>query len=401
MSRLSIADKTFLEAVLAMSGGYVLDFTDGSFADLFADINIDIYDSEKYSGFGRSKANRLRALWKNGSDAEVSAALGALADYIEAKKSVSGLREDITDEQIAKLRTIASRLGGGSSSPAVGAPVAITTEATVTNNRISIEIHEDIYSHIRQYLAIGDYFHAVDESYKVVREKLRELTGKEKASDVFNNSAQNEAHYQALFGRAKAADAAQADFFRGVGYLHLGVQHLRNEKAHTLASSVEPNLAVHYISLASLAYDLITRYVSDESIKELEELVYAKRHSYRTVSAFYRDFAGGRWIESFELPPNFASASVRKALKDKWLREADFTRNWDHSNVVLMRLELVADELTQADVDNLLELPTHDSYGHNQLAGMEQFLEYVGKKDPGKLSTTARAWLAKEKPNQP
>lgn len=396
MSRLSIADKTFLEAVLAMSGGYVLDFTDGSFANFLAEINIDIYDSEKFGGFGGSKANRLRALWKNGSDSDVSSALCALADYIEAKKSVGGLREDITDEQIAKIRTIASGLGAGSPTPAAGAPVAITTEATVTNNRISIEIHEDIYSHIAQYLAIGDYYHAVEESYKVVREKLRELTGKEKASDVFNNSAQNEAHYQALFGKAKAANAAQADFFRGVGYLHLGVQHLRNEKAHTLATSLEPNLAVHYISLASLAYDLITRYVSEESVKEIEELIHAKRHSYRTAAAFYRDFENGRWIESLDLPASLASASVRKAIKDKWLQEADFTRNWNHSNVVLMRLELVAGELTQADLDDLLDLPTHDSYGNNQLAGMEQFLEYIGQKDPGKLSNKARAWLAKE-----
>ncbi|MET7668218.1 TIGR02391 family protein [Micromonospora luteifusca] len=394
MSGLSIADKTFLEAVLSMNGGYVLDFTEGSFANLLADVNIDIYDNEKYSGFGSSKANRLRALWKNGSDAEASAALSALADYVEAKKSVGGLLEDITEEQIAKIRRIARELGRTSPTPAVGAPVAITTEATVTNNRISIEIHEDIYSHIGQYLAIGDYFHAIDESYKIVREKLRELTGKEKASDVFSNSAQSDAHYQALFGKPKAANAAQADFFRGVGYLHLGVQHLRNEKAHTLATSLEPNLAVHYIALASLAYDLITRYVSDESIKELEELVHAKRRSYRTASAFYRDFENGRWIESFELPSIFALASVRKALKDKWLREADFTLNWDHSNVVLMRLELVADELTQADVDELLDLPTHDSYGHNQLAGMKQFLEYVGQKDLQKLSTKARAWLA-------
>jgi hypothetical protein len=32
---------------------------------------------------------------------------------------------------------------------------------------------------------------------------------------------------------------------------------------------------------------------------------------------------------------------------------------------------------------------------------MEQFLEYVEQKDSGKLSTRARAWLAKEKSNQP
>ena len=69
MSRLSIADKTFLEGVFAMSGGYVLDFTDGSFANLLADINI---------------------------------------------------REGITDEHVAKIRTIASGLGGGSSAQTRG-----------------------------------------------------------------------------------------------------------------------------------------------------------------------------------------------------------------------------------------------------------------------------------------
>jgi len=328
-------------------------------------------------------------------------ALGAFADYIEAKRSIGGLHETITDDQLAKIRTIASGLGVGSSIPTVDAPVTITTEATVSLNKISTEIHEDIYNHISQYLDIGDYFHAVDESYKVVREKLRDLTGKEKASDVFNSSAQNEAHYQALFGRAKAADAAQADFFRGVGYLHLGVQHLRNEEAHTMATPLEPNLALHYISLASLAYDLITGHLSEESIKEIQEAIHTKRHSYRTAAAFYREYENGRWIDSTDLPPWFASASVRKALEEKWLREADFTRSWDHTNVILMRLELVAAELTQADVDELLNLPTHDSYGNNQLVGMKQFLEYVEQKDSGKLSTTAREWLAEEGSNQP
>ncbi|WP_140404327.1 TIGR02391 family protein, partial [Bacillus pumilus] len=156
-----------------------------------------------------------------------------------------------------------------------GAPVTFTTEASVTANKIHIEIHEDIYNHIGQYLATGDYFHGVEESYKLVREKLREVTGKEKASDVFNNSAQSDAHYKALFGKAKPTTDAEADFFRGIGYLHLGVQHLRNEKAHTPATPMEPNLAIHYVSLASLAYDLITRYVSEDTINEIEAIVLA------------------------------------------------------------------------------------------------------------------------------
>lgn len=408
MSKLSLPDKTFLEAVLGMSGGYVLDFTNTSLAQLFDDLAIDIYE-DKYAEYGVSKANRLRTLWKIGSDSEVASTLGNLADYIEAKQAApgfSGFRENITDDQIARIRRIAAELDGAPSAGmgqttsandvADPTPAIFTTEATVSKNKIQIEIHGDIYNHIGQYLATGDYFHAVEESYKLVRGKLREITGKEKASDVFNNSAQNTAHYEALFGKATPANDAEADFFRGIGYLHLGVQHLRNEKAHTPATPLEPNLAVHYISLASLAYDLITRYVSEDTIKELEDLVLTKRQSYRTAGAFYRDFEDGKWLRNLTLPAKVQSSAVRKVLKTKWLDEADFTRSYDHSNIVLMRLELVVDELTEADLDRLLDLPTKDSYGNDQSAGMQQFLEFVQKKCPDTISQKAKDWLTKE-----
>ncbi|MEK8106516.1 hypothetical protein NKG94_17120 [Micromonospora sp. M12] len=38
--------------------------------------------------------------------------------------------------------------------------------------------------------------------------------------------------------------------------------------------------------MASLAYDLITRYVGEDTIKELEDLVLTKRQGYRTAGAF-------------------------------------------------------------------------------------------------------------------
>lgn len=391
MSGLSVTDKTFLEAVLSMGGGYVLDFKNTSFAQFFDDLGIDIYE-EKYAEYGVSKANRLKTFWKLGSGTEIASSLRALADYAAARKVTGGCQE-VTEEQIAKIRDIAETSAGGSSTAATGAPIAITTEATVTKNLISIEIHEDIYGHIQQYLATGDYFHSVEESYKVVREKLRELTGSEKATDVFNENAQSNKHYAALFGKATPANQAEADFCRGVGYLHLGVQFLRNEKAHTLATFVEPNLAIHYISLASLAYDLITRNVSEETIEEIEDLVTAKRRSYRTAGAFYRDFEGGRWLGGLTLPTHMSSSAVRKALKSKWLDEADFTTSYDHSNVVLMRLELVVDQLTQTDLDRLLDLPTKDAYGNDQAAGMWPFLEFVRQQHPDRLSPKANAWL--------
>ncbi|WP_327042822.1 TIGR02391 family protein [Micromonospora ureilytica] len=408
MSKLSLPDKTFLEAALGMSGGYVLDLTNTSLAQLFDDLAIDIYE-DKYAEYGVSKANRLRTLWKMGSDSEVASTLGTLADYIEAKQAVpgfSGFREEITDDQIARIRRVAADLDGAPSAGrgqtasadavADSTPAIFTTEATVSKNKIQIEIHGDIYNHIGQYLATGDYFHAVEESYKLVRGKLREITGKEKASDVFNNSAQNTAHYEALFGKATPSNDAEADFFRGIGYLHLGVQHLRNEKAHTPATPLEPNLALHYISLAGLAYDLITRYVGEDTIKELEDLVLTKRQGYRTAGAFYRDFEDGKWLRNLTLPAKVQSSAVRKVLKTKWLDEADFTRSYDHSNIVLMRLELVVDELTEADLDRLLDLPTKDSYGNDQSAGMQQFLEFIQKEYPDRISQKAKDWLTKE-----
>ena len=117
---------------------------------------------------------------------------------------------------------------------------------------------------VKQYLDTQDYFHAVDEAYKLVREKLREITSKEKATEVFNMNAENKGYYAQLFGRPDGTTQAEKDFFRGIGYLNLTIQFLRNEKAHTPAAPIEPNLAIHYISLSSLAYDLITRSESEK-----------------------------------------------------------------------------------------------------------------------------------------
>ena len=158
---------------------------------------------------------------------------------------------------------------------------------------------------------------------------------------------------------------------------------------------MDPNLAIHYVALASIAYDLITRYVSDDTITEIEDLVLAKRRGYRSATAFYNDFENGKWLESLSLPVNIESASVRKVLKKKWLKDADFTRSWDHSNFVLMpNWILSAAELTADDMNDLLGRPTVDSHGNDQMAGIIQFLEYVDGDRPETLSAGARQWMA-------
>lgn len=131
-------------------------------------------------------------------------------------------------------------------------------EASIQDGVMTLQIHSDIYFHVKKYLDTKDYFHAVEEAYKFVRKKLRDITGKEQASEVFNMNAESTRHHLELFGKTAPGGTPESDFFRGVGYLNLSIQFLRNEKSHTLATTIDKNLAIHYISLASLAYSLIT-----------------------------------------------------------------------------------------------------------------------------------------------
>lgn len=142
-----------------------------------------------------------------------------------------------------------------------------TPLAIIDNDFISLQINKNVYDHIKQYLINEDYFHAVDEAYKLVRNKLQEITDNEKATEVFNMNAESKKYYTQLFGKSDGTTQAEKDFFRGVGYLNLTIQFLRDEKAHTLAAALERNLAIHYISLSSLAYDLITRNETEQDDK--------------------------------------------------------------------------------------------------------------------------------------
>jgi len=125
------------------------------------------------------------------------------------------------------------------------------TPAEVNGNMVTISIRSEIYEHIKKNLGDEDYFHAVEESFKFVRRKLKELTESDRASDAFA-----EKNNIKIFGHEPDSDE-EKDFFKGVKFLNMAIQYFRNEKSHICAYSVNQNLALHYIALASLAYDLI------------------------------------------------------------------------------------------------------------------------------------------------
>jgi len=126
-------------------------------------------------------------------------------------------------------------------------------ELNIKNENINVILQKDIFIHIKDLLANEHYYNAVEESYKIVRNKLKKIVGKERAHEAFK-----EQNYSIIFGH-EAKNEAEKDFFEGVKFLHMAIQYLRNEKAHTPAQKMDKNLAIHYIVLASLAYGLIDK----------------------------------------------------------------------------------------------------------------------------------------------
>lgn len=105
MPALSKIDTVTLKKLFAMSGGYVLDFSNRTFADfVMYETRRDIYDS-KYSIEGRSKASRLRAFWALEPDVVVGKLIRALVKQAEATNSDTVLSE--------KCLQIATRLEAG------------------------------------------------------------------------------------------------------------------------------------------------------------------------------------------------------------------------------------------------------------------------------------------------
>lgn len=249
MANLTTIEKQILEKLFQMSSGYVLNFSDRTISEFFRDdIGIDIYNN-KYNYASGSKANRLRGFWLNADDKNVGMSILKLIEYIDSQILIDNLkREDFPVERIDAARKIIEKLLGTKADKKEN-----KAQATFKDGNINIKLQKEIFDHVQKLLNDGHYFNAIEEAYKIVRKKLKDITGKEKATDGFNNS-----NFEKIFGH-QPVDDIERDFFEGVKFLHMAIQFLRNEKVHTPANDLDKNLAIHYIALASLAYDLINR----------------------------------------------------------------------------------------------------------------------------------------------
>jgi uncharacterized protein (TIGR02391 family) len=119
-----------------------------------------------------------------------------------------------------------------------------------SQHKLSLELIGE-FSHVQNLLDSKHYFNAVEEAYKVVREKLQSITGKEKATEAFDKK-----NYTKIFGKEPITESEE-NFCEGVKFLHMAIQRFRNEKAHTKAEVMDKDLALHFITLAKLSYKLI------------------------------------------------------------------------------------------------------------------------------------------------
>lgn len=155
-SSLSGADLRIVEQVLDMGGGYVLDFSNRTFAEFFADLDVEIEPEET----GLSKAKRLRAFLRSASTAECARVLHALLEYRGEQDG------DDQRASIDKYRGIVSRLEG------VAVPLSA---APVAQNILTLAYVRELSGKAERRLAAADLEGAITVSRTLVEAVLEQL----------------------------------------------------------------------------------------------------------------------------------------------------------------------------------------------------------------------------------
>jgi len=112
MANLSFREKATFEELFEMDGGYVINFSNSSFARFVGNaVNIDVYDGIGYKDYC-SKANKLRQLWSNEPDNVVGTLLDAMLTYYEDYQLRYDKLTDYQKKKIGEMRIVCQRLIG-------------------------------------------------------------------------------------------------------------------------------------------------------------------------------------------------------------------------------------------------------------------------------------------------
>ncbi len=109
MSSLNVTEQLYIEKVLDMQTGYVLDFTDATFEAFFKRHGVEIHGN-KYRTYGTSKAKKMRAFWEQEADGLVADVLSEMLDNYEAQCQLG--KREIDSVSLGRGREIVARLTG-------------------------------------------------------------------------------------------------------------------------------------------------------------------------------------------------------------------------------------------------------------------------------------------------
>ena len=121
-------DMPIIDRVFGMESGYVLNFTNRTFAEFFhEELGVDIYE-DRWAAQGGSKAKRLRYYLRHAARQTALDTLNALWEYREAT-SVTADYPELGDSVHAAFFRIIARLGG--TPPRSAVPISHRREQSI------------------------------------------------------------------------------------------------------------------------------------------------------------------------------------------------------------------------------------------------------------------------------
>lgn len=123
------------------------------------------------------------------------------------------------------------------------------TEKPISTQALG-NLHKNVKQKCSKLYTDGHYPEAVEKSFKVVRDRLRELTTYETGSEAFGKGG--------LYIKGASAENVDNDFQSAVKFLTMAIDRFRNEKSHTSDGNInDPVRAYEYLTLSSLAMRLL------------------------------------------------------------------------------------------------------------------------------------------------
>jgi hypothetical protein len=166
MSSLADIEKRYLEKLLGMQSGFVLDYSDTTFGEFFNRHKVNIHGS-KYQTYGTSKAKKMRSFWEQESDVLVGNVLSEMLDSYEADCDLNN--RDVDKSVLEKSRSIVGRLSGKSTpaKPSQTVDDFLHREFTIPNiqklpiETLAIPIIEKRLAEARTALGAGAYLSVI------------------------------------------------------------------------------------------------------------------------------------------------------------------------------------------------------------------------------------------------